>query len=91
MPTKAGSAIAAGYNTLMLGEIRKQCKDQPRFDLSVLAFPPAVLDPEGQMYADRQGLKNSALNTPPGLNNDLRAALIDVGLVVGSWWTASLR
>ncbi|MGE5602866.1 MAG: hypothetical protein ACM30E_07430 [Nitrososphaerales archaeon] len=68
----------AAYNTLMLREIRQECKDQPKFDLSVLVFPPAVLDAEGKMYAYGDGLNNSALNTPPGLDNNLRAALIDV-------------
>jgi len=68
----------AGYNTLMLREIREQCKDQPKFDLSVLVFPPAVLDAQGHMYAYGDGLNNSALNTPPGLHNNLCAALIDV-------------
>ena len=62
----------------MLREVREQCKDQPKFDLSVLVFPPAVLDAQGQMYAYGDGLDNSALNTPPGLHNNLCAALIDV-------------
>jgi hypothetical protein len=30
------------------------------------------------MYACGDGLQNSALNTPPGLDNNLRAALLDV-------------
>jgi len=68
----------AGYNTAMLSEIRQECQNQPQFDLSALVFPPAALDVEGQMYAIGDGLLNSALNTPPGLGNNLRAALLDV-------------
>lgn len=68
----------AQYNTLMLKEIRSEIQHQPKFDLSVLVFPPAVLDEQGRMYAYGDGLQNSALNTPPGLHNNLRAALLDV-------------
>ena len=62
----------------MLDEIRQEVIDQPKFDFSALIFPPAVLDSAGQMYAYGDGLNNSALNTPPGLDNNLRAALLDV-------------
>ena len=68
----------ANYNTLMLREIREEIKSQPKFDFSVLVFPPAALDEGGKMYAIGEGLTNSALNTPPGLGNNLNAALLDV-------------
>jgi uncharacterized lipoprotein YddW (UPF0748 family) len=68
----------ADYNTMMLQEMRDEVKDQPRFDFSALVFPPAALDEQGQMYAIGDGLTNSALNTPPGLKNNLNAALLDV-------------
>jgi uncharacterized lipoprotein YddW (UPF0748 family) len=69
----------AGYNTAMVQDIRQEIAHQPQFDFSALVFPPAVLDEQGQMYAYGDGLENSALNTPPGLDNNLRAALLDVG------------
>jgi hypothetical protein len=68
----------ASFNTLMLREIREQCANQPKFDFSALVFPPCVLDAEGKPYAYGDGLLNSALNTPPGLDNNLRAALLDI-------------
>jgi uncharacterized lipoprotein YddW (UPF0748 family) len=68
----------ADYNTTMAREIRQEIASQPQFDYSALVFPPAVLDEGGGMYAYGDGLLNSALNTPPGLDNNLRAALLDV-------------
>jgi uncharacterized lipoprotein YddW (UPF0748 family) len=68
----------AGYNTAMVQEIAEATKSQPQFDLSALVFPPAVLDAQGKAFAYGDGLLNSALNTPPGLDNNLRAALLDV-------------
>jgi hypothetical protein len=68
----------AEYNTRMLREVKDETRHQPKFDFSVLVFPPAVLDAGGKMYAYGDGLLNSALNTPPGLDNNLRAALLDV-------------
>jgi hypothetical protein len=62
----------------MAREIRQEIVNQPRFDYSALVFPPAVLDEQGKMYAYGDGLDNSALNTPPGLQNNYRAALLDV-------------
>ena len=67
----------ADYNTLMAREVRQEIANQPGFDYSALVFPPAVLDEQGKIYAYGDGLDNSALNTPPGLQNNLRAALLD--------------
>jgi hypothetical protein len=68
----------ASFNTLMLREIREEVATQPQFDVSALVFPPAVLDDQGQMYATGDGLTNSALNTPPGIQGNLHGALLDV-------------
>jgi hypothetical protein len=68
----------AGYNTQMIRDIKEEIRNQPKFDFSTLVFPPAALDAEGKQYAYGDGLLNSALNTPPGLDNNLRAALLDV-------------
>ena len=68
----------AAYNTAMVREIAREIKSQPKFDFSALVFPPAVLDEHGKMFAYGDGLLNSALNTPPGLHNNLQAALLDV-------------